>query len=168
MDSPNNGSWTNSSEAQKMTKINNTTYAITFTPTTFYNRTEIGRIGMLVKAKNGDGDKKTQDKIFEVGKFQVTLNAPVEKNSILNSGDQLSISATAGLTSNFNLKANGTSIDQQSNITNYNFSATVTENTDFVLETTNNGTTITNEFSAIVKPTVTEASLPAGLKMVSI
>ncbi|WP_375240845.1 alpha-amylase family glycosyl hydrolase [Polaribacter sp.] len=164
MDSPNNGSWTNSSEAQKMTKINNTTYAITFTPTTFYNRTEIGRIGMLVKAKNGDGDKKTQDKIFEVGKFQVTLNAPVEKNSILNSGDQLSISATAGLTSNFNLKANGTSIDQQSNITNYNFSATVTENTDFVLETTNNGTTITNEFSAIVKPTVTEASLPAGLK----
>ncbi|SHM73266.1 alpha-amylase family glycosyl hydrolase [Polaribacter sp. KT 15] len=164
MDSPNNGSWTNSSEAQKMTKINNTTYAITFTPTTFYNRTEIGRIGMLVKAKNGDGDKKTQDKIFEVGKFQVTLNAPVEKNSILNSGDQLSISATAGLTSNFNLKANGTSIDQQSNITNYNFSATVTENTDFVLETTNNGTTITNEFSAIVKPTVTEASLPVGLK----
>ena len=164
IDSPNNGSWTNSSEAQKMTKINNTTYAITFTPTTFYNRTEIGRIGMLVKAKNGDGDKKTQDKIFEVGKFQVTLNAPIKKTSILNSGDQLSISATAGLTSNFNLKANGTSIDQQSNITDYNFSATVTENTDFVLETTNNGTTITNEFSAIVKPTVTEASLPIGLK----
>ncbi|GAB7256888.1 hypothetical protein OBPA_13530 [Polaribacter sp. OB-PA-B3] len=164
IDSPNNGSWTNSSEAQKMTKINNTTYAITFTPTTFYNRTEIGRIGMLVKAKNGDGDKKTQDKIFEVGKFQVTLNAPIKKTSILNSGDQLSISATAGLNSNFNLKANGTSIDQQSNITDYNFSATVTENTDFVLETTNNGTTITNEFSAIVKPTVTEASLPIGLK----
>ncbi len=164
IDSPNNGSWTNSSEAQKMTKINNTTYAITFTPTTFYNRTEIGRIGMLVKAKNGDGDKKTQDKIFEVGKFQVTLNAPIKKTSILNSGDQLSISATAGLTSSFNLKANGTSIDQQSNITDYNFSATVTENTDFVLETTNNGTTITNEFSAIVKPTVTEASLPIGLK----
>ncbi|WP_299059436.1 alpha-amylase family glycosyl hydrolase [uncultured Polaribacter sp.] len=164
IDSPNNGSWTNSSEAQKMTKINNTTYAITFTPTTFYNRTEIGRIGMLVKAKNGDGDKKTQDKIFEVGKFQVTLNAPIKKSSILNSGDQLSISATAGLNSNFNLKANGTSINQQSNITDYNFSATVTENTDFVLETTNNGTTITNEFSAIVKPTVTEASLPIGLK----
>ena len=164
IDSPNNGSWTNSSEAQKMTKVNSTTFSITLTPSTFYNRTDIGRIGMLVKAKNGDGDKKTQDNLLEVGKFQVTLNSPSKETTILNTGDMLTISATAGLSSSFNLKANGTSIDQKSNITNYNFSPTVLENTDFILETTNNGTTITNEFSAIVKPTTTEAALPAGLK----
>ena len=66
-DSPTNGSWANSNEAQKLTNNNNGTYSITFTPTTFYNRTNIGSIGMLVKAKDGSGDKKSQDKIFQVG-----------------------------------------------------------------------------------------------------
>lgn len=164
LDAPNNGSWTNSNEAHKMTKVNSTTFSITLTPTSFYNRTNIGRIGMLVKAKNGDGDKKTQDNFFEVGKFQVTLNSPSKKTSILNSGDLLTVSASTALSSDFNLKANGTSINQKTGVTNYNYSPIVTENTDFVLETTNNGTTITNEFSVIVKPTITEATLPANLK----
>lgn len=66
-DSPNNGTWSNSSETQKLTNNNNGTYSITLTPTTFYNRTGIGRIGFLVKAKNGNGDKKTQDIFAEVG-----------------------------------------------------------------------------------------------------
>ncbi|WP_299667711.1 alpha-amylase family glycosyl hydrolase [uncultured Polaribacter sp.] len=163
-DAPNNGSWTNSSEAQKMTKVNNSTFSITFTPTTFYNRTNMGRIGMLVKAKDGTGDKKTQDNLFEVGKFQVILNTPSTNTSIVNAGDNLTIAATATLPSNFNLKANGTTIDQKSNIITYNFSPTLLENTNFVLEATNNGTTINKEFTAIVKPTVVEAAVPAGMK----
>ena len=74
------------------------------------------------------------------------------------------MSASTALSSDFNLKANGTSINQKTGVTNYNYSPIVTENTDFILETTNNGTTITNEFSVIVKPTITEATLPANLK----
>lgn len=72
MDAPNNGTWTNSNEAHKLTKNNNGTYSITFVPATFYNRTGIGKIGFLVKAKNGNGDKKSQDMFAEVG----TTTAP--------------------------------------------------------------------------------------------
>jgi len=66
-DSPNNGAWTNSSESQKLTNNNDGTYSISLTPTTFYARTGIGRIGFLVKAKDGTGDKKSQDNLVEVG-----------------------------------------------------------------------------------------------------
>ncbi len=74
MDSPTNGSWTSSNEAHKLTNNGNGTYSISYTPTTFYNRTNIGSIGMLVKAKNGDGDKKSQDIIFQVGDEPVAPN----------------------------------------------------------------------------------------------
>ncbi|QVY66670.1 alpha-amylase family glycosyl hydrolase [Polaribacter sp. Q13] len=164
IDSPNNGSWTNSNEAQKLTKNNNDTYSITFTPTTFYNRTGLGRIGMLVKAKDGSGDKKSQDQYFEVGAYQLTLNSPSTATTILNSGETLPIAATTSLSSNFSLKANGAVINQQNNITSYSFSPTVTENTTYILEATNNGETKSTTFQAIVKPTVSEAVVPAGMK----
>ena len=66
-DAPNNGTWQNSNEGQKLTNNGDNTYSITLTPTSFYNATDIGRIGFLVKAKNGDGDKKSQDNLVEVG-----------------------------------------------------------------------------------------------------
>ena len=163
-DSPTNGSWTNSNEAQKLTNNGNNTYSITLTPTTFFNRTTIGRIGFLVKAKNGDGDKKSQDQLYDVGKFQITLNSPTETTTIINSGDNFSIAAEASLFANFNLKANGTSIDQQTNLLEYNFTTSITENTSFLLEANTNGNIQTKEFNVVVKPTVTEASLPLNLK----
>ena len=79
MDAPNNGTWENSNEAQKMTNNGNGTYSISFVPTTFYNRTGIGSIGFLVKAKNGTGDKKSQDYVAQVGTIVVppVTEAPV-------------------------------------------------------------------------------------------
>ncbi|WP_334058594.1 alpha-amylase family glycosyl hydrolase [Polaribacter sp. P097] len=163
-DSPTNGTWTNSNEAQKLTNNGDGTYSISFTPANFYNRTGIGRIGFLVKAKNGDGDKKSQDQLYDVGKFQINLTAPSETTTILDSGTNFQITATTSLQANFNLKANGVSIDQQMNNTNYSFSLTPTENTDFVLEANNNGNIQTKEFNVVVKPTVTEAALPLNIK----
>lgn len=163
-DSPTNGSWTNSNEAQKLTNNGNGTYSISFTPTTLYNRTGIGRIGFLVKAKNGDGDKKSQDQLYDVGKFQITLTAPTETTSIIESGTNFQITATTSLAANFNLKANGVSIDQQMNLSSYSFSLMPTENTSFVLEANNNGDIQTKEFNLVVIPTVTEAALPLDIK----
>ncbi len=164
MDAPNNGSWTNSNNAQKLTNNGNGTFSITFTPTTFYNRTNIGKIGMLVKAKNGNGDKKSQDQLFEVGAFQMTVTSPFLNTTILNFGSSFSINATASLPANFNLKANGNSIDQKTNLLEYNYQTTVTENTTYVLEGSNNGAVKTSSFNVIVRPNTTEASLPIGLK----
>jgi hypothetical protein len=58
-----NGEWNNSNEANKMTKVRANVWSISFVPTAFYkkNAGEIGEIGFLVKAKDGSGDKKTQD-----------------------------------------------------------------------------------------------------------
>jgi 1,4-alpha-glucan branching enzyme len=163
MNSPTNGTWTESNEVQKLTNNGDNTYSITITPTSFYNRTGIGSIGMLVKAKDGTGDKKSQDNISQVGSFQLSLTTPTSTTTILNSGETLPISATTSLEANFNLKANGNSIDQQTNLTSYTYSPTVTGNTTFVLEALNNGITKTVTFQAVVKPTVTEATVPAGM-----
>ena len=164
MNSPTNGEWEASNEVQKLTNNGDNTYSITLTPTTFYNRTGIGSIGMLVKAKDGTGDKKSQDNIAQVGSFQLSLTTPTATTTILNSGETLSISASTSLAANFNLKANGTLIDEQSNLTAYAFSPVVSENTTFVLDAINNGITKTVTFQAVVKPTVTEATVPTGMK----
>ncbi len=166
LDSPNNGTWAASNEAQVLTKNANGTYSITLTPKTFYNRTGIGKMGFLVKAKDGSGDKKTQDSFAEVGKFQFNLTSPTISPTLLNSGETLPITATTSLPANFILKANGTTIPSASasNTQNYSYTATVTSNTTFVLEATNNGTTLTQTFQANIIPTVTEQPVPAGMK----
>ena len=75
LDCPTNGNWTSSNEANKFVyNLISDTYTKTFTPSTFYNRSGIGRIGFLIKAKDGTNDKKSQDNLVEVGTFQVTLN----------------------------------------------------------------------------------------------
>ena len=78
-DAPNNGTWSNSNEAHKLTNMGNGTYTITFVPTQFYGRTGIGSIGFLVKAKDGTGDKKSQDALYNVGQVEVppVTEAPV-------------------------------------------------------------------------------------------
>ena len=141
MDSPTNGSWTHSDEAQKLTNNGNGTYSFTFTPTTLYNRTGIGSIGMLVKAKDGTGDKKSQDKVYQVGTFQLTLNTPNSSTTVVDVGELYSINATTSLPANFILKENSTIIDEQTALTDYNYQLTLNSNRSFILEATNNGET---------------------------
>ena len=59
LDCPTNGIWTNSSETNRLNYNTATdTYTYTLTPNAFYNRfTGIGKMGFLVKAKDGTGDK---------------------------------------------------------------------------------------------------------------
>ncbi len=155
-DCPTNGSWTDSNETNKLTYNSGAdTYTISFVPTTFYNRTGIGRIGFLVKAKDGSGDKKSQDNLVDVGAFQIILNAP-ETNSttIINSGENLIIDAdNTGGNANYVLKSNGSVIDTQSNISSYSFTHTnITDNQNYTLEITQTGNTIVKNFDLLVNP----------------
>tara|TARA_R110002051_G_scaffold41085_1_gene85024 strand:- start:5258 stop:8641 length:3384 start_codon:yes stop_codon:yes gene_type:complete len=165
MDCPTNGQWTNSNEANKLTYNAGTdSYSISFTPTTFYNRTNIGKIGFLIKAKDGTGDKKSQDITHEVGAFQLSLTSPIEETTLLDQGDAITISATTSLAANFTLKANGSIINTSSTTTtNYSYNYTVTENTNFVLEATDGTTTLFETFKALINPTVIEQELPTGM-----
>ncbi len=164
--SPTNGSWSNSDESQKFTDNGDGTFSFTFTPSVLFGDTDIGRIGVLAKADDGTGDKKTQDHYFEVGLFQITLNYPTEANTIIDSGDILPISVTASQAGNFELFANGTSVDIQNNITNYSLNYIVNEDTWFelVAEDVITGQEKTVTFNVILTPNPQEIPVPAGME----
>ncbi|MCK0123772.1 alpha-amylase family glycosyl hydrolase [Gelidibacter sp. F2691] len=164
-DAPTNGSWTASSESHKLTYNSSTdTYNIAFTPTTFFNRTPIGRIGLLIKAKDGTGDKKSQDITLDVGAFQVELSQPTAgSTTVLNSGGNLSVSANnSGGNANYILKANGTTIDTKTNSSAYVFTHTnIIQNTTYQLEVTQGSTSSFKTFSVVVDPGAATAVMPA-------
>lgn len=168
MDCPTNGTWIASNEANKFTYNSGTdTYTKTFTPTAFYNRTGIGKIGFLVKAKNGTGDKKSQDIFAEVGLFQVNLTAPAENsNTMINVLGNLNISANnTGGPASYNLKANGITINTNPSAASYSFNHTnISGNVNYALEVTQGATTITKRFSVLVNPGIISAAIPAGLE----
>ncbi len=167
VDCPTNGSWTASDEGNKFVYNSITdTYTKTFTPNTFYNRTGIGKIGFLVKAKDGTGDKKSQDNFVEVGTFQVTLTAPAENSStIIALGGSLTISAAnTGGNASYVLKANSVNLNTNAATSSYSYNHTnITGNQNYELEVTQGATVITKKFSAIVNPNAVSESMPAGL-----
>jgi len=165
-DCPTNGIWTSSNEANRFTyNLALDTYTMTFVPSTFFNRVGLGRFGFLIKAKDGTGDKKSQNILTEVGSFQVTLNTPAQNSTtILASGGSLNITAsnTNGV-ANYNLKANGTSINTAAATASYAFNHTnITGNQNYELEVTQGITTIVKKFTAVVSPTVVSETIPAG------
>jgi 1,4-alpha-glucan branching enzyme len=164
---PLNGLWNASDEASRFTyNAGPDTYTKTITPTTYYNTTGIGRIGFLIKAKDGTGDKKSQDILAEVGAFQVTLTAPADNSStIVPSGASLSIAATnTGGNASYNLKSNGISINTNGATANYNFTQNnIQGNQNYELQVTQGATVISKKFSAIVNPGTVSAAMPSGL-----
>lgn len=155
IDCPTNGDWTNSNEANRLTyNSGSDEYTITFTPTTFYSRTGLGRIGFLIKAKDGTGAKQSNDYLADVGLFQVSLTEPANSINILNSGSNLSVTATnTGGNADYVLKANGSTINSQSGISSFSFTDTnITINKNYVLEVRVNGETKTKSFSVLIDP----------------
>ncbi|MAN25863.1 MULTISPECIES: alpha-amylase family glycosyl hydrolase [Mesonia] len=165
-DSPTNGSWGNSDEAQKFTDNGNGTYSFTFIPQDLYGTSNIGSIGMLAKAKDGSGDKKTQDHYVEVGVFQFNLNNPTNQVTILDSGNTLTIEASTTVNANFELLANGNSVDIQNNIQNYTYNYTLNQDTNFELIATETASSnsLSATFQGIVTPNPTQMAVPAGME----
>ncbi|MBD0835275.1 alpha-amylase family glycosyl hydrolase [Aestuariibaculum suncheonense] len=162
-DCPTNGSWDNSDENNRLTyNATADAYTITFTPTTFYNRTGIGQIGFLIKAKDGSGQKQSQDELVNVGTFLVSLTAPSLTTSIINSGDNISVSATnTGGNADYILKANGVTVNTQNSIASYSYTDTnITENKNYTLEVTLSGETKIKTFSAIIDPVTVSEIMP--------
>ncbi|WP_269224020.1 alpha-amylase family glycosyl hydrolase [Flavobacterium sp. IMCC34518] len=164
---PLNGSWTTSDEASRFTyNSGNDTYTKTFVPSTYYNTTNIGKIGFLIKAKDGTGDKKSQDILAEVGAFQVNLTSPAENSAtILTSGSNLSIAATnTNGVASYNLKSNGTSINTNPSTSSFSFTHTnIISNQNYELEVTQGATTVTKKFTVVINPNTISETIPAGL-----
>lgn len=164
-DCPTNGTWGVSSEANRMTyNSGNDTYTMTFVPETFFNNTVFAKMGFLLKAKNGEGDKKTNDNIFNVGAFQMTLSSPAENSStIISTNTNISVVASnTGGAATYVLKANGVTVSGPTVTTFFTSGPLVTQNTVFTLECTQGTTTITKRFSYIFNPGTISQALPAG------
>ena len=166
------GNWGLDDGVGEMTlNSSNNLWEITFVPKTYYNLTDVQATSvtaMGIVFRNATGSQELKDNgckdfIFNVGSFQITLNSPSTTTTVLNSGESLSINASASLTASFVLKANGITVNQNSGLT-YTYSTIVAQNTIFLLEATNNGETKSTTFQAVVKPTVTEAAVPSGMK----
>jgi pullulanase/glycogen debranching enzyme len=149
----------------------NNRWEITIIPKKYYALTDtqangVSKMGLVFRNASGNQEMKDNgcaDFFYNVGSFQLTLNSPAT-TTILNSGQSLAINATTSLTADFTLKANGTVIDQKTALITYTFSSNVTQNTTYTLEAINNGETKSTTFQAIIRPTVTEAAVPSGMK----
>lgn len=169
-DCPTNGTWVNSSEDNRLTyNAGSDTYTITFVPSTFYSRSGIGRIGFLIKAKDGSGDKKSQDMVTEVGEssFQINLSSPTETTSIINSGDDITITATNTCgNATYVLKANGSTLNTQNSTSSFTYTDTnITVNKAYSLEVTVGTDTKTIPLSALLDPgTINDIGGASGLE----
>jgi 1,4-alpha-glucan branching enzyme len=169
-----NGSWDNSDSSKLMTyNASNDTYTFTYNPNvfTFFGSTQVAKVGFLIKAKNGTGDKKSQDIVLNVGSFQVTL-----MNGIIAGATQLfttnyTVAARHdGGASNYVLKRDGNIINTQNNVAassgppSYTFTDTATNNINtYTLEVTQNGATKSYTFYAIKTVTPTNEAIPSNL-----
>tara|TARA_B100000287_G_scaffold63915_1_gene55457 strand:- start:526 stop:3321 length:2796 start_codon:yes stop_codon:yes gene_type:complete len=162
-DSQWNGQWDNSNESMKMTKNSDGSYSFSFIPSQFFNDSGIETIGVLAKAKNGSGDKKTSDFIFEVGVFSLDLISPSQNISVVESGSELEVKAVTSVLSDFVLERNEIIIDEKDNISSYSYLLTnISENSEYKLTATDNESqsSIYREFNIVIKPSVSFENAP--------
>ncbi|WP_445731441.1 alpha-amylase family glycosyl hydrolase [Mariniflexile sp.] len=163
-DSPTNGSWNASNALQQLTNNGNGTYGFTFTPSSLFGTTNISKIGFLLKASNGtstgSGDKKSQNTFLNLAINELTLTAPSDYLTVVNSGTLINISATTTQFSNFTLRANGTPVNTANGIKNYSFDYALTSDVDFVLEANDGHITVSESFKARLSPS---SPVPSGM-----
>ena len=172
-----NGEWNNSKESMKMTKNNDGTFSIDFTPNELFQYNGIGKIGVLAKAKDGTGDKKTPDYFFEVGKFNVDINSPKNSPSIISRNGSLTISTSGSIDLNYYLKKDDTLIYESLNVKDFSkiingpdFSGEgykLTESSILKLlceDVNNKDNIIIVNFNIILEPNVLEETPPFSLE----
>ncbi|MCU7614679.1 alpha-amylase family glycosyl hydrolase [Chryseobacterium sp. GMJ5] len=166
-DCPTNGAWTNSNELNRLAYNAGTdTYSLTFTPTTFYNRTGIGRIGFLLKTKTGD-HQTSPDIFVNVGTLSLNLTNPAA-NSLTSVpvGNSINITASTNINATYQLKANGTVINSTSTpSTSYSYNYTVTADANMEIIATDANSNVKNAtFMLQVPRNVVSEAIPSWIR----
>lgn len=172
------GNWGQDDGIGQMTNNGNGTWSITLTPSTYFNldatqQANTTKIGMVFRNSNGSQELKKPltpsgcgDFIFNVGTFQVNLTSPNNNSTtIISSGGNLNIAATnIGGNASYILKGNGVTLNSNLSTASYTYNHTnISSNTNYELEVTLDGTTITRKFSVIVNPGTVTQAIPEGL-----
>ena len=165
-DCPTNGSWNNSNDLNKLNYNAATdSYSLTFTPTSFYGRTGIGRFGFLLKDKTGL-HQTSPDIFVNVGTLNLTLTNPLA-NSLTSVpvGNSITITATASTNATFQLKANGTVINSTTTPSqSYSYSYTVTQDANMELVATQGTNSKTAAFIVQVPRNVVSQAIPNWIR----
>ncbi|WP_437396999.1 alpha-amylase family glycosyl hydrolase [Flagellimonas lutimaris] len=163
------GNWGQDDGVGEMADNQDGTWSISFIPQDYYGLTTeqanaATKMGMVFRNATGDQEFKDNgcnDFFFDVGSFQLQLNNPTESLTLLNPGDDLSISATSSITADFTLTINGNMVDTFSG-TDYTYDHTnITENSQYTLEAQSGGETRTANFMVVVN--IVEEAVPANL-----
>ncbi|KQS89867.1 alpha-amylase family glycosyl hydrolase [Chryseobacterium sp. Leaf394] len=166
-DCPTNGTWGNSNETNRLAYNAGTdSYSLTFTPTTFYNRTNIGRFGFLLKTKTGSS-QTSPDIYVNVGTLNLNMTSPAA-NSITSvaAGSSINISATATTAATYQLKANGVVVHSTSVAsTSYSYNYTMVADADMELIATDANNTVKNRTFVLQTPrNVVSEAIPTWIK----
>ncbi|MGV2451386.1 UNVERIFIED_CONTAM: alpha-amylase family glycosyl hydrolase [Ralstonia mannitolilytica] len=165
-DCPTNGSWNNSNDLNKLNYNAATdSYSLTFTPTSFYGRTGIGRFGFLLKDKTGS-HQTSPDIFVNVGTLNLTLTNPLA-NSLTSVpvGNSMTITATTSTNATFQLKANGTIVNSTTTPSqSYSYSYTVTQDANMELVATQGTNSKTAAFIVQVPRNVVSQAIPNWIR----
>lgn len=168
------GNWGLDNNVGLMTNNGNGTWSMTLTPSVYFGLTttqqaNATKLGMVFRNATGSQTLKKpttcSDFIFNVGLFQVSLLAPSENSTtLIASGGSRSVQATnTNGTANYNLKANGVSINTSLNTSFYSYPDTnILENKNYELEISQGTSSQIKKFSVLVNPGTTAAALPNG------
>ncbi|MPS63620.1 MAG: alpha-amylase [Chryseobacterium sp.] len=165
-DCPTNGSWNNSNDLNKLNYNAGTdTYSLTFTPTVFYNRTGIGRLGFLLKDKTG-AHQTSPDILVNVGVLNLTLTNPaVNSLTSVPVGNSINVTANTNVNATFQLKANGVVVNSTSTpSTSYSYSYTVTQDADMELIATQGTSSKNATFILQVPRNVISQPIPSWIR----
>lgn len=163
------GSWGDNAAQPALTLVSGNTYKLDLTPSIrdFYSYSDSGTVTAInIVLRSDDGSQQTTDLSIDVGSFQVTMINPgdSEDTVVVNYGanTQILVQNTNG-NADYELKANGTTINT-ANTSFYNyFISNITENLDCELIVTQGSATVTKYFSILVNNTQNQA-IPSGLE----
>ncbi|UOX35451.1 T9SS type A sorting domain-containing protein [Flavobacterium sediminilitoris] len=163
------GNWGDNGAQPSLTLVSGTIYKLEITPSIqdFYSVVSgtISKINIVFRSDSGT--QQTGDLELNVGAFMSNLTAPVlNSTTIINSGESLFIEANNNNgNANYNLKANGISIDMVNNVATYSFNhINILENQSYDLEITQGAITQTKSFSVIVNPSTITEAMASGLE----
>jgi len=143
-------------------------YSLTLTPTILgYYGVSSGSVTKInIVFRNAAGNAQSVDLSLNVGAFQSNLVAPLESsNTIVNSGQSLTITAnnTNG-NANYNLLANGVSINTSVGATYSYTDSNITVNKSYELLINQGATTFSKKFGVIVNAGTTSQAMASGLE----
>ena len=174
------GNWGQDDGVGQMTNQGGGIFSITLTPQTFYGITQpqadaATQIGMVFRNEDGTQELKDDgcnDYIFPIGSVQIIISQPTSNLVVLNSGSNLSVSATIkfqGSTTvqgSYEIFYNNVSIATGScGFPSCNYTITnITQSGTVKVVGSPPGSSETGEasFEVVVAPTVVEQAIPAG------